>query len=633
MAVLLAVNPALALLGPAGVNGCHIAALALAAAFLARGRGRVCDLRSPRSRWILLGAPALVAALAAAPTLAFPYFSDDWAHLRFHGLRPHPFDALLHPSKGEMWFRPVVWVLWWFLGRFAPTNAAAGHILCTILFAANAALTGPVLRRLGAPRGLSFAGALLFAAHPAGLDTAAWITNAELLLSTGFAWAALLCIPPRGASAERVAGAAALCALSVLSKETIYPIVGVAFLAGCRGRLGRWRAGVRAALPFAAVVGSGFVARWVFLGGFGGYVDPITGKKMLSAETLATAVGAFATDLPARSWLPVRPGVGPWVEGIASALPVAALAFLPPRAAARRGLVVGGAVFLLLLATTLPKFPLDPYLSHLRHLYAPALGLSLLWVCAGAGRLRWAIPAAALAASLGIGQWNLGAYRRAAQAIEVAAQASGAELAKLPQKSQIAIYGLPDMIEGVQSELEFALPALAGRRDLELTALYSAVFDVDALFRMDWERKELVDWSDPIPARRLDAGRTRVFSLPADREPESLQFPQPLETLQPPEKRVGVRQSEQVALPVLDLSGVGRVRVHVDGLVLWPDGTKQSAPPLLTWRKDGKIHRSPVPPDAWLDVPAGATWLRVEALALASPASAIHSISVEAQPK
>lgn len=134
----------------------------------------------------------VVLGLLAAywPALGGSYLWDDDTHyttnaiLRDGGL----LKAWLGQDQPNYW--PLTWTSFWLEHQIFGFNVRVSHTFNLLLHAANALLLGAIARRLGIP--LAWGVALLFAFHPANVESVAWVTQRKNLLCMVFALGATL---------------------------------------------------------------------------------------------------------------------------------------------------------------------------------------------------------------------------------------------------------------------------------------------------------------------------------------------------------------------------------------------------------------------------------------------------------
>jgi len=163
----------------------------------------------------------------------------------------------------DIWFRPLsipqyyplVHTTYWLEYRLWGDHPAGYHVVNVLLHAANAVLLWLVLRRLDVPA--AWLGALLFAVHPVGVESVAWVTERKNTLSLCLALASLLSWlefnDERRSPWRWYALSLALFAASLLAKTVTVSLVGVLLV------LTWWKTGritlrdLRLAAPYLAI--------------------------------------------------------------------------------------------------------------------------------------------------------------------------------------------------------------------------------------------------------------------------------------------------------------------------------------------------------------------------------------------
>lgn len=137
----------------------------------------------------------------------------------------------------DIWFRPLsipqyyplVHTTYWLEYRLWGDHPAGYHVVNVLLHAGNAVLLWFVLRRLDVPA--AWLGALLFAVHPVGVESVAWVTERKNTLSLCLALASLLAWLKFTDEDRRAwrwyAISVALFAASLLAKTVTVSLVGV----------------------------------------------------------------------------------------------------------------------------------------------------------------------------------------------------------------------------------------------------------------------------------------------------------------------------------------------------------------------------------------------------------------------
>ncbi len=317
--------------------------------------------------------------------------SDVWA---FKGERPEAWSP---------YWRPV-FVLWlavhW---RLFGADPLPWHWSVIGLHALAALLVFVLARRLRLGRGAAIFAALLFALHPAHVESVAWISGATDPLLACFALPALLCeLAARRRPAWRAAALAST-ALALLAKESavVLPLL-VASLPG-DGDSPSARSRLRAFAAHAAVVAGYLLARTVVLGGLApagttGRLDTASWLVTLPSVLVfyirqALWPASVAPTYPLRALHPatVAP-LGLLLDVAIVAAAVAAVLWLGRRDARIR---FAAALFALPL---LPALRFDWFhpeqLVHDRYLYLPIAGLALLLATVGEDLSRNRAPVA-----------------------------------------------------------------------------------------------------------------------------------------------------------------------------------------------------------------------------------------------
>ncbi len=330
---------------------------------------------------------------------------DVWA---FKGERDEPWSNYWRPA----------FVAWLIANErvFGVESAAGWHVANIALHAIVCGLGFVVLRALGCSRTIAFACTVVFAVHPANVESVAWVSGSPNMLCAAGLLAALLLTLAAVNEPRRWKWAAAFLAyaIALASKEVAILFPAVAFVAvrstprrgdasrarGARAPTqGRSAAAPRAtaiALAFALIATIYLVARAVVLRGF-----------QTSAPWDDGAGAAFST-LPAVALFylrqilvpvtlapsyPIRPiavdaiGLANFVAPLAVVIAAAALLIALARSA--RAAQVGATLFLL---TLLPALNLRAYLPeqlvHDRYIYLPLFGFLAALLAGGAALLE-----------------------------------------------------------------------------------------------------------------------------------------------------------------------------------------------------------------------------------------------------
>jgi protein O-mannosyl-transferase len=232
------------------------------------------------ARWRNLGAGLAifgVTLLAYLPALHGGFLWDDNFHLT-------PPDLRSLAGLGRIWFEvdatqqyyPLLHSAFWLEHRLWGDAVVGYHLTNILLHATSACLVVAIMRRLALP-GAGLAG-LIFALHPVGVESVAWISEQKNTLSTVFCLGSALAYlrfdqERRGPQYALALGLFGLALLSKTVTATLPAVLLVIFW-WQRGRLS-WSREVRPLLP------------WLVLGGSGG---------LFTAWVERTYIGAQGTD-------------------------------------------------------------------------------------------------------------------------------------------------------------------------------------------------------------------------------------------------------------------------------------------------------------------------------------------------
>lgn len=368
-----------------------------------------------QSRWVFLALTAvlLATALVYAASLAFAFIWDDplWFG---HALGKAWWQTLL-PNADFQFYRPLTMLYFWLFRRPDGTFAiAAAHGWQLAFHLLNVALAFALSRRLGLGRGVAVAVAALFAFYPMAYQAVAWAAPQQPLTAVwqnaawlGYIWARPLPphSPPRHARWGLLASLLFF-ALALATQESSVTVAIVPLLyelllcrswAGGRSVVG-WLRPYAWALVYP-VMAAGYVLVWLAVPRKAG----ITGA-FFDGRNLAYVLQGIAFPLFGRPR-----GYAPdavWPEWVVVVLALAMLAVLLGLAAWRgRGRVAlfGLAWALAAVLPMLVGLGFAYVALAARLLYAPALGICLLWSCAlwpRTGERRWVQVGSVLAIGL-----------------------------------------------------------------------------------------------------------------------------------------------------------------------------------------------------------------------------------------
>jgi tetratricopeptide (TPR) repeat protein len=300
----------------------------------------------------------LLTVLAYLPLWRAGFIWDDDGHVtpsalrNLHGLRRIWFE----PGATQQYY-PVLHSLFWLEHRLWGEAALGYHLANLALHLTAVFLFQRVLRRLDVP-GAWFAAAL-FAVHPVGVETVAWISEQKNTLSAvGYFAAALAYFRfRRERTAGSYAGATALFAAALLSKSVTatLPAALLVVVWWRDGRLG-WRRDVGPLLPWFALAGAaGAMTVWVeraFIGASGDAFSLSFAERILIA---GRAVWFYAAKLllPVQltfiypRWSLDAGSPAPWLFPVAAGLALGVLWWLRRRSRAPLtvGLLFAGTLF------------------------------------------------------------------------------------------------------------------------------------------------------------------------------------------------------------------------------------------------------------------------------------------------
>lgn len=386
--------------------------------------------RSPRARHRRVVIAAVLVALAAVamgwPTRHGRFLrGDDRRLVLDHYLVNHPSWAhaleLLGVVHGDL-YQPLAMLSFQVnyalagvdeSGRFA-ISSYGFHLTNILLHAVNALLVCAVATRIAGCLRVGTLAGLMFACHPFGVETVAWINGRMMLLATTFALLTFWILLRRDGAGRRGVRFAAiplyLCSLA----SKVLPGVPLAAAWCDYRRFGRLSRG--ATLCYGVLLFMAFVATVAAL-------DPFIGHEAEPAPTV-TKVSPLAVRglLSARYYLEnyVRPsGLGPWSPpptagyvSLETAVGVVELLgfFLLVAASRRRcaSAATGLIAFILLIAPFLFVGAARSVLAADRYMYLPSLGLHLalaatvVWLYDGAVRRFTANPVRLVSGALAV---------------------------------------------------------------------------------------------------------------------------------------------------------------------------------------------------------------------------------------
>ena len=139
--------------------------------------------RTKTVAWVALAGAALL--WVYAPALGGAFLWDDDTHYTANSVLREGGLLRTWLGVGQPNYWPLTWTSYWIEHRLFGLDATVSHCINLMLHAANVALVWLIGRRLGVP--LAWGVALLFAFHPANVESVAWITQRKNLLAMLFA--------------------------------------------------------------------------------------------------------------------------------------------------------------------------------------------------------------------------------------------------------------------------------------------------------------------------------------------------------------------------------------------------------------------------------------------------------------
>ena len=269
--------------------------------------------QEPPPRWVTPAKAALIVLLAVGaywPSIGGGYLWDDTAFIDRSPTRPTA--RLIQADDGlyRMWFTteavdywPLANSAFWAQWRLWGMNPTGYRVTNIALHALGAVLLWLVLRRLRVPG--AWLGALLFAVHPVGVASVAWISELKNCLSLPLCMAAALAWLRFEDSGHRrwyaLSLVAFLLALTAKTSVVMLPVVLLGMAWWRRGRVG-WRDVLRSAPFFAMSLAMGLVTIWFQHKG-------AIGEDIVQAEGILSRVAAAGWVVwfyLGKAFLPVR---------------------------------------------------------------------------------------------------------------------------------------------------------------------------------------------------------------------------------------------------------------------------------------------------------------------------------------
>ncbi|MGH9664802.1 MAG: hypothetical protein ACRD9L_10295, partial [Bryobacteraceae bacterium] len=338
-----------------------------------------------------VAAVLLLTAICLYPLLRFPLVCDEYV-LAAHG-RAMDWAAalsLFRHAAMDPFFRPLADLslpldAWW-----AGASPAGWHALGFALHLINTLLVFALASALFGRRGLAFWAAALFGIHGSRPEAVAFLGRFDQL-ATLFVLAGLLLFDRylRSDKANWLAASNAAMLAGLLSKESayIFPLLAIVLVVW-RGRADR--RGLRATLPFFAIMGAVFAYRWQVLGGIGGYADLSTGHPQILNIHMLALLKAMTMRLWGLLYFPINWSYpAEWWLAAAMAAGCAGVGHLVWLSRGERRALWFGAAFTMIASLPVAHMLLiGADLRGAAHLYLPSVGFCFLAAAAIAGVRR-----------------------------------------------------------------------------------------------------------------------------------------------------------------------------------------------------------------------------------------------------
>ena len=384
--------------------------------------GSIAPVRRDRTLWGCMGVFAAVLAVYW-PVLQGSLIWDDDAHVTKPALRSlHGLWRIWFEVGATQQYYPVLHSAFWIEHLLWGDATLGYHLTNLFLHATAACLVALILRRLWKREDAAWLAAFLFAVHPVGVETVAWISEQKNTLSAVFyLWSVLMYLRfDRERGNGNYVLALALFVLAVLSKSVTVtlPAALLVILWWQRGTLS-WKRDIVPLLPWFLIgATAGLFTAWVertYIGAEGAVFT----LNFLGRCLLAGRVGWFY--LAKLVWPVDLIFVYPhWTVNAAAAwqylFPLAALAVIAALGAMRgrtRGPLAGALFFLGTLFPALGFFNVYPFrFSYVADHFQYLASLGIIALAAAAGAKLPRLAALAVLCLLGGLTWRQsGLYR------------------------------------------------------------------------------------------------------------------------------------------------------------------------------------------------------------------------------
>jgi hypothetical protein len=434
------------------LNAEGVVALSFLLALLLRARQRQESAATTLVRPAILGACALLVAIAFLPGVTAPLLHDSYIHVWLAATEP--WTTMLrnifirYSAASGPFFRPLGFITYWIDYRWAGFNPTLWHAWNLALHLVNCALVWLLARRLSLTPLPATIAALLFALHGTRPEVVSWAAARFDLLATFFSLVTLLAVD-RFASLWIVA---ACSMLALLSKEAAFALP-LLILLWIPFKPESDRRRILQAAAVSAVVCALFLGyRTWFLGGIGGYTTA-AGEPSIFQFSVVRSAKALLFRQWAILFFPINwsKPPGPVLKIASAAMILAAAGFLRWSNGSRRRLLLSLAFVILAVLPAQHLLLIGADLSGARILYLPSVGLALFWGFAVEGcahRIaRLALPAGLLLFQTAALEHNLGIWRDVAFRSQQICRNFGAEIARDPRP--VSVRNLPATMDGV----------------------------------------------------------------------------------------------------------------------------------------------------------------------------------------
>jgi len=352
--------------------------------------------------WLAIALTAAVACVVGYyPALSIGFLADDFGFLYMAKNR-----AIGEMMSGWTYFRPLVILISTIDWRLHGGEAFWFHLTNLVWHFAASVGVGVLARLLTRRVGAGVIGAAAFALHPAHPEAVSWVNGrADVIAGALMAWSFVCYVLPDGSPSGRArllrAASLALFCLACFSKEQafIFPFwILIYELVRPGDNSDRSESSDRRwlrAVPFFLLAALLFAARWIYLGGVGGYI-PVesTGSRILGALYHITLQPFVILFVPLNRTLMAQSGI---LNAILLVLIL--LSPIPMALGVRRALLLFCAVGIML--NMLPSIHLEiaeGSLQNSRYLYSASIFFAIMIGAAFSVRFegRWKNPATIL---------------------------------------------------------------------------------------------------------------------------------------------------------------------------------------------------------------------------------------------